>query len=60
MANEHMEVIHHPNHDGTIVMPFVPANVLGNALATIVMARWERALDLKALHSELHDIRPSP
>ena len=25
MANEHMEVIHHPNHDGTVVMPFVPA-----------------------------------
>ena len=25
MANEHIEVIHHPNHDGTVVMPFVPA-----------------------------------
>jgi aerobic C4-dicarboxylate transport protein len=33
---------------------FVPVNVLGNALATIVMARWERALDIKTLHSELH------
>jgi len=33
---------------------FVPVNVLGNTLATIVMARWERALDMKALHSELH------
>ena len=36
---------------------FVPVNVLGNALATIVMARWERALDTKALQSELHDTR---
>ena len=34
---------------------FVPVNVLGNALATIVMARWERALDVKTLHSELHN-----
>lgn len=25
MSNKHMEVIHHPNHDGTVVMPFVPA-----------------------------------
>ena len=39
---------------------FVPVNVLGNALATIVMARWERALDMKVLHLELNDIRPSP
>ena len=38
---------------------FVPVNVLGNALATIVMARWERALDMKALHSELRDMRLS-
>jgi hypothetical protein len=29
--------------------------VLGNALATIVMARWERALDIKTLHSQLHE-----
>jgi aerobic C4-dicarboxylate transport protein len=36
---------------------FVPVNVLGNALATIVMARLERALDMKTLHSELHDSR---
>src|SRR5438132_8884763 len=36
---------------------FVPVNVLGNTLATIVMARWERALDVKALHSELHQTR---
>jgi aerobic C4-dicarboxylate transport protein len=36
---------------------FVPVNVLGNALATIVMARLERALDMKALHAELHDSR---
>ena len=36
---------------------FVPVNVLGNTLATIVMARWERALDVKALHSELHQAR---
>jgi aerobic C4-dicarboxylate transport protein len=34
---------------------FVPVNVLGNALATVVMARWERALDMKTVHSELHD-----
>jgi aerobic C4-dicarboxylate transport protein len=34
---------------------FVPVNVLGNALATIVMARWERALDIKTLHSELRE-----
>ena len=39
---------------------FVPVNVLGNALATIVMSRWERALDVKALHSQLHYPRPSP
>ena len=38
---------------------FVPVNVLGNALATIVMSRWERALDVKALHSQLHYTRPS-
>jgi enamine deaminase RidA (YjgF/YER057c/UK114 family) len=25
MSNKHMEVIHHPNHDGTVAMPFVPA-----------------------------------
>ena len=39
---------------------FVPVNVLGNALATIVVSRWERALDVKALHSQLHYTRPSP
>jgi Na+/H+-dicarboxylate symporter len=39
---------------------FVPVNVLGNALATIVMSRWERALDVKAPHSQLHYPRPSP
>jgi aerobic C4-dicarboxylate transport protein len=32
---------------------FVPVNVLGNALATIVMARWERALDMKVLQTHL-------
>jgi aerobic C4-dicarboxylate transport protein len=32
---------------------FVPVNVLGNALATIVIARWEKALDLPTLESEL-------
>jgi hypothetical protein len=32
---------------------FVPVNVLGNALATIVMARMERAVDLPTLQSEL-------
>ena len=31
---------------------FVPVNVLGNSLATIVMARMERAVDLPTLQSE--------
>jgi Na+/H+-dicarboxylate symporter len=31
----------------------VPVNVLGNSLATIVIARTERALDLQILQSEL-------
>jgi 2-iminobutanoate/2-iminopropanoate deaminase len=25
MPNEHMEVIHHPDHDRTVAMPYVPA-----------------------------------
>jgi Na+/H+-dicarboxylate symporter len=33
---------------------FVPVNVLGNALATIVVAKFERALDTGTLESELH------
>jgi aerobic C4-dicarboxylate transport protein len=32
---------------------FVPVNVLGNALATLVIARMERAVDLRTLESEL-------
>jgi aerobic C4-dicarboxylate transport protein len=32
---------------------FVPVNVLGNSLATIVMARTERAVDLPTLQSKL-------
>jgi hypothetical protein len=32
---------------------FVPVNVLGNALATIVIARNERAIDMSMLESEL-------
>ncbi len=32
---------------------FVPVNVLGNALATIVIARMERAVDIPTLESEL-------
>jgi aerobic C4-dicarboxylate transport protein len=32
---------------------FVPVNVLGNSLATIVMARMERAVDLRTLQSKL-------
>jgi aerobic C4-dicarboxylate transport protein len=32
---------------------FVPVNVLGNALATIVIARWEKALDATTLNTEL-------
>jgi hypothetical protein len=31
----------------------VPVNVLGNAIATLVIARMERALDVAALESEL-------
>jgi hypothetical protein len=34
---------------------FVPLNVLGNSLATIVMARMERAVDLPALQSALQN-----
>ena len=33
---------------------FVPVNVLGNAIATLVMARMEKALDLQTFESELH------
>jgi len=33
---------------------FVPVNVLGNALATIVIARNERAIDMSTLASELY------
>jgi aerobic C4-dicarboxylate transport protein len=33
---------------------FVPVNVLGNAIATLVMARMEKALDLQIFESELH------
>src|SRR5262245_38859733 len=33
---------------------FVPVNVLGNAIATLVMARMERALDVPKFESELH------
>src|SRR5580704_10339441 len=34
---------------------FVPVNVLGNSLATIVIARTERAVDLQTLQSELRN-----
>jgi aerobic C4-dicarboxylate transport protein len=37
---------------------FVAVNVLGNALATIVIARWEGALDVATLDSELHREAP--
>jgi aerobic C4-dicarboxylate transport protein len=30
-----------------------PTNLLGNTVATIVMAKWEGALDETALHREL-------
>lgn len=33
---------------------FVPINVLGNAIATLVIARMERALDLETFAFELH------
>ena len=33
---------------------FVPVNVLGNALATIVIARFEGAVSMPALNAELH------
>ena len=32
---------------------FVPVNVLGNAIATLAIARMERALDLRTFESEL-------
>ena len=32
---------------------FVPVNVLGNAIATLVIARMERALDVARFESEL-------
>jgi aerobic C4-dicarboxylate transport protein len=32
---------------------FVPITVLGNALSTIVIAKWENALDSAVLDSEL-------
>ena len=32
---------------------FVPVNVLGNAIATLVIARMERALDMATFESEL-------
>ena len=38
---------------------FVPVNVLGNALATIVIARLENALDTSALKKELDAGAPS-
>src|SRR5579862_4812774 len=31
-----------------------PTNVVGNAVATIVVSKWERSLDEKRLHSELN------
>ncbi|MBZ5661685.1 MAG: cation:dicarboxylase symporter family transporter [Acidobacteriia bacterium] len=34
---------------------FVPVNVLGNSLATIVIGRMERAVDLQTLQSELQN-----
>jgi aerobic C4-dicarboxylate transport protein len=43
---------------------FVPVNVLGNSLATIVIGRTERAVDLQILQSELQtgpeDTAPAP
>jgi len=33
---------------------FVPVNVLGNAVATLVIARMERALDMATFQAELH------
>jgi aerobic C4-dicarboxylate transport protein len=33
---------------------FVAVNVLGNALATIVIARWEAAVDEKVLENGLN------
>jgi aerobic C4-dicarboxylate transport protein len=31
-----------------------PTNLIGNALATIVIAKWENALDERRLHDELN------
>jgi aerobic C4-dicarboxylate transport protein len=33
---------------------FVPVNVLGNAIATLAIARMERAIDMATFESELH------
>jgi aerobic C4-dicarboxylate transport protein len=33
---------------------FVPVNVLGNAIATLVIARMERAIDVPTFEAELH------
>jgi Na+/H+-dicarboxylate symporter len=33
---------------------FVPVNVLGNAIATLAVARMERAIDLPTFEAELH------
>ena len=38
---------------------FVPVNVLGNALATLVIARMERAVDIPTLESELRREMPA-
>ena len=37
---------------------FVPVNVLGNSLATIIIARMEKAVDWPLLQAELRSAEP--
>jgi aerobic C4-dicarboxylate transport protein len=37
-----------------------PTNLIGNAVATIIVAKWEGVLDEKRLHRELNGAIPSP
>jgi len=39
---------------------FVAVNILGNALATIVISNWEKALDRNALAAALDETAPEP
>jgi hypothetical protein len=42
---------------------FVFINIVGNCVATLVVAKWEKAIDTTALNAELHaggDVRSGP